>query len=452
MKKAAFVLALVMLMTCMAGCGKVEGEASVQSVSMICGLGSVGLADRFAGIVSPLGETKIKKDDSMAVSDIRVKVGDTVKEGDVLFTYDLSEARSNLEMAQLELEQLNATLEDQKAEVDRIQKLMDETYDDATKRQYSLDLRTAKVNVLTTQGNIATKKKDIEKLKTSTKNAAVTSPVNGEVQSINADGSTDNNGNALPFMTVVETGGFRVKGYVNENNASVLTQGTAVVIRSRVSDQTWKGSIDSIDWNNAQQTRSDYGDSDTAMSSKYPFYVKLEGKGDGLLMGQHVYIEPDYGQEDETDANAINLPSYFINDADGNPWVWAKSSKDKLEKRSLKLGEYNAETDTYPVLDGLTAEDYIAFPDDSLKAGMACITYDDATFDPGASGGEVSPEGGGEKIDENVPMDGMDGGDMPAENDTVTDDGGSVTNSTVTVLPDGTAEATAPVITPPREG
>lgn len=452
MKKAAFVLALVMLMTCMAGCGKVEGEASVQSVSMICGLGSVGLADRFAGIVSPLGETKIKKVDSMAVSDIRVKVGDTVKEGDVLFTYDLSEARSNLEMAQLELEQLNATLEDQKAEVDRIQKLMDETYDDATKRQYSLDLRTAKVNVLTTQGNIATKKKDIEKLKTSTKNAAVTSPVNGEVQSINADGSTDNNGNALPFMTVVETGGFRVKGYVNENNASVLTQGTAVVIRSRVSDQTWKGSIDSIDWNNAQQTRSDYGDSDTAMSSKYPFYVKLEGKGDGLLMGQHVYIEPDYGQEDETDANAINLPSYFINDADGNPWVWAKSSKDKLEKRDLKLGEYNGETDTYPVLDGLTAEDYIAFPDDSLKAGMACITYDDATFDPGASGGEVSPEGGGEKTDENVPMDGMDGGDMPAENDTVTDDGGSVTNSTVTVLPDGTAEATAPVITPPREG
>lgn len=452
MKKAAFVLALVMLMTCMAGCGKVEGEASVQSVSMICGLGSVGLADRFAGIVSPLGETKIKKNDSMAVSDIRVKVGDTVKEGDVLFTYDLSEARSNLEMAQLELEQLNATLEDQKAEVDRIQKLMDETYDDATKRQYSLDLRTAKVNVLTTQGNIATKKKDIEKLKTSTKNAAVTSPVNGEVQSINADGSTDNNGNALPFMTVVETGGFRVKGYVNENNASVLTQGTAVVIRSRVSDQTWKGSIDSIDWNNAQQTRSDYGDSDTAMSSKYPFYVKLEGKGDGLLMGQHVYIEPDYGQEDETDANAINLPSYFINDADGNPWVWAKSSKDKLEKRDLKLGEYNGETDTYPVLDGLTAEDYIAFPDDSLKAGMACITYDDATFDPGTSGGEVSPEGGGEKIDENVPMDGMDGGDMPAENDTVTDDGGSVTNSTVTVLPDGTAEATAPVITPPREG
>ena len=88
-------------------------------------------------------------------------------------------------------------------------------------------------------------------------------------------------------MTIVETGGCRVKGYVNENNASVLTEGAAVVIRSRVSDQTWKGTIDSIDWNNAQQKRSDYGDSDTAMSSRYPFYVTLDGGGEGL--GNRLY-------------------------------------------------------------------------------------------------------------------------------------------------------------------
>ena len=142
----------------------------------------------------------------------------------------------------------------------------------------------------------------------------------------------------------------------------------------------------------------------------------------------------------------VNLPSYFINDAEGKPWVWAQNSKGKLEKRSITLGEYNTETDTYPVTDGLTAEDYIAYPDDSLKAGMTCITYDDATFDPSASGGEVYPEGGGEKIDENVPMDGMDGGDMPAENDTVTDDGG-----TAAVIPGGAA-ASASAVIPPMEG
>ena len=43
-------------------------------------------------------------------------------------------------------------------------------------------------------------------------------------------------------------------------------------------------------------------------------------------------------------------------------------------------------------------------------------------------------------------MDGMDGGDMPAEHDTVTDDG-----SPAAVIPGG-ADASAPVITAPREG
>ena len=36
MKKAAFLLALVMLLGLLPGCGQAEGEASVQSVSMIC--------------------------------------------------------------------------------------------------------------------------------------------------------------------------------------------------------------------------------------------------------------------------------------------------------------------------------------------------------------------------------------------------------------------------------
>ena len=46
MKKAAFILALAMLLGVAAGCGQSAGEASVQSVSMICGLGSAGMTDR----------------------------------------------------------------------------------------------------------------------------------------------------------------------------------------------------------------------------------------------------------------------------------------------------------------------------------------------------------------------------------------------------------------------
>ena len=57
--------------------------------------------------------------------------------------------------------------------------------------------------------------------------------------------------------------------------------------------------------------------------------------------------------------------------------------------------------DTYVVTDGLSAEDYIAFPDETLKAGMTCVTYDESTFDPGT--GDIGGMDG---------MDGMDGADM----------------------------------------
>lgn len=424
MKKAAFLLALVMLLGLLPGCGQAEGEASVQSVSMICGLGSVGLADRFGGIVSPLGETKIKKDDSLTVDTIKVKVGDTVAVGDVLFTYDLSELQRNLEKAQLELEQQQNQLENKESEKKDLEEQRDQTGDDAARREYTLQIREANLDILTYKANISSKKKDIEKVQNNLKNASVKSEVAGEVQAINENGGSDNNGNPLPFMTIVETSGFRVKGYVNENNAAALREGTEVIIRSRVSDQTWKGSVDTVDWNNPVQQQS-YYDSDTSLSSKYPFYVALD-EGDGLLLGQHVYIEPDYGQEDEQDASAINLPSYFISDPDGKPWVWAQSSKGKLEKRDLKLGEYNADTDTYPVLEGLTAEDYIAYPDESLKAGMACVTYDDATFDPGTNGGmDGGVDGGMIDGSADVPMD--EGGYVDGGQRVDGDDSGVVT-------------------------
>ena len=118
MKKfAVMALAAVMLLSAVTGCGaSAEGEASVQSVSMICGLGSTGLTDRFAGMVTAQSETQIKKNDNATVDAIKVKVDQEVKKGDALFTYDSSQARLDLEMAQLELEQMKNELEMKKEE------------------------------------------------------------------------------------------------------------------------------------------------------------------------------------------------------------------------------------------------------------------------------------------------------------------------------------------------
>ena len=276
MKKfAVMALAVVMLLSAVTGCGtSAEGEASVQSVSMICGLGSTGLTDRFAGMVTAQSETQIKKNDNATVDAIKVKVDQEVKKGDALFTYDSSQARLDLEMAQLELEQMKNELEMKKEEKEQLERDKDGAASDE-QMNYALEIRQANADILEKEYKISLKAKDVEKLQNALNNVTVTSPVDGRIKSINENGGTDQMGNPLPFMTIVETSGFRVKGYVNENNAGALSEGTSVIIRSRVSDQTWKGTISLIDWENAQQSSQDRyydgGSDDTTMSSKYPF-------------------------------------------------------------------------------------------------------------------------------------------------------------------------------------
>ena len=111
MKKGAVILTVIMAVLLLPGCTKESTEeASVQSVSMICGFGSVGRTERFAGVTVPRSETKINKSEEQAVSEVRVKAGDEVKKDQVLFVYDTQQITLNLEKARLELEQLRNTV------------------------------------------------------------------------------------------------------------------------------------------------------------------------------------------------------------------------------------------------------------------------------------------------------------------------------------------------------
>ena len=99
-------------------------------------------------------------------------------------------------------------------------------------------------------------------------------------------------------------------------------------------------------------------------SSNYPFYVQLDGTN-GLMLGQHVYVEPDIGQQEVK--TGIWLSDYFINDIDSNRYVWADDGNGKVEKRSVTLGTHDENMMEYQITDGLKEEDAITFP-----AGLLC--------------------------------------------------------------------------------
>jgi len=387
MKKICVVLAAVLLLGMLAGCsGTVEGEAGVQSVSMICGIGSVGLVDRFAGIVSARSENEIKKEEGKVIAEILVEEGDSVTAGQLLFTYDSEAAALELEKAELELQQMQNTLaakesEKEKLEADKLKAKESELL------QYNLAIQEVDTAIREANYNITLKQKEIEKLGESMNNLEVFSPVDGRIQALNEEEGYDNYGQPLPFMSVMETGTYRVKGLVNEANVGSIVEGMAVVVRSRVDESVvWTGMVSMIDWENPQQDNGGnyyYGNTDEmTTSNKYPFYIELDDAS-GLLLGQHVYIEPDYGQEAEEETPAIMLPSYYLNWEEEDAWVWAQGKNGKLEKRSVTLGAYDEMMDTYEIVDGLTEDDYIAFPDDTLQEGMDCVDVDENVFDTG---------------------------------------------------------------------
>ena len=152
-----------------------------------------------------------------------------------------------------------------------------------------------------------------------------------------------------------------------------------VIVRSRVDDRSWTGTIDSIDWekpvtssNNSAYYYSDSVGDEMTSSSQYPFYVVLDSTED-LLLGEHVYIEQDLGG----DGSALRLPSWYI--VDGG-FVWAADARGKLEKRAVELGEYDPDADEYEILSGLDFSDYIAFPAEGLSVGAPVVYYDESSF------------------------------------------------------------------------
>ena len=391
MKRFVLILLAVVFMACtLTACGGTEETASVQSVRMICGLGPVGLSNRFAGIVSAGEETKIEKDESFKIDEIKVSAGDDVVQGDVLFTYDMEAGQLDLEKAKLTLEQQQASLANLKSQKEDLEKQKAKASGNL-ELELSLEIRDVETQITEAEYNLKSKENEISKLENSMQNASVVSPVTGRIQAINEQGGYDDRGNPLPFISIVANEGYLIKGYVNEANIASITEGGVVLVRSRVDDRTWAGTVRSIDYENPAQNSNYYYSDDTSSSSKYPFYVVLDSS-DGLMLGQHVYIEP--GTDAVPEEDIIQLPAYYILDADSSPWVWAQNGSGKLEKRKLNLGGYDEFMDTYTVISGLDASDYIAFPEENLKPGMTCTTYSESDFAPGGDESQTFDMGG----------------------------------------------------------
>lgn len=457
-KKIGIIIAVAVILAATAGAGAwylLKGNSGgskadkvfVEKVSAIMSSGS-GAQNRYSGVVEAQESWKVNKDGEREIKEVFVEEGAMVKEGDPLFEYDMEDLKAELAQAQLDLEGMQNEITDYRAQIEQLNKERNAASSDE-KYQYTADIQEKENSIKQSEYNIESKKTEMQKKQERIDNAVVTSKLAGVVKSINESGSDPMSGEEAAYMTILAVGDFRVKGTVSETNVQMLSEEQPVILRSRIDEeQTWNGTISKIDTQNQIENQNDYmydSGSGAEKATKYPFYIALDST-DGLMLGQHLFIELDQGQAEkkegiwlfegyimreqeageeadlqetaETGAEDLGeedlAPEEAIEDETGEDmeeeetgeeldlgkaYVWAADARNKLQKRMVELGEYDAELGQYEILSGLSEDDYIAFPMEGLYEGVTAVTnaeevdYSAPLYNQGEEEGDFEGDG-----------------------------------------------------------
>ncbi len=362
----------------------------VETVASIMGYSTgSGALNRYSGEVEAQATLEVKLDSERTVDECYVEVGDIVEEGQKLFSYDTQEDEDNIAQNEIEIERLQMEIESYETQIATVEKQMASYTDEDDKTEASLEIMSMENYIKQDEYEIQSKELENESLQETIDEAVVTAEMGGIVQKIADTNDTSDyyssSSDDSVYITILAEGDYRVKGTINELNYSDIYEGLSMVVYSRVdSSLTWTGTVTEI---NTEQDEDDsdyyysYSSSDT---STYSFYVQLDDS-DGLLLGQHVYMEIDAGQTEEKEG--LWLEEFYINeDEDGSYYVWLANTSNVIEKRVITLGEYDELLAEYEVLDGLEWEDYIAFPSDTISEGDPVLYFDiAATYDDSSS-------------------------------------------------------------------
>lgn len=433
-KKVGIIVAAVVVVAAAAGgClwyflkgggtgGSSADKVYVESVASLTAANS-GAQNRYSGVVEPQETWEVNKNAEKTVKEVLVAEGDAVEVGTPLFEYDTEDLESELAQANLDLEGMKNEITNYQGQIKQLTEEKN-TAPEEEKFNYTTQIQSLQNNIKQTEYNIESKKIEMKKKQDAIDNATVSSEIAGVVKTINESG-IDDYGNSAAYMTILATGDYRIKGTVSEQSVWSLTEGQTVIIRSRVDEeQTWSGTIGKVDTENQETNNNNGYVSDSGVSSsKYPFYVSMDST-DGLILGQHVYIELDEGQS--TEKEGIWLFEGYICMDEEEPYVWTANKKDKLEKRKIELGEYDEELGEYEIKSGLSVEDYIAYPMEGLYEGVTTVTdaaevdytsplynqeggTDDGMMDDGMMDDGMMDDG---MTDDGMMDDGMTGGDI----------------------------------------
>lgn len=172
-----------------------------------------------------------------------------------------------------------------------------------------------------------------------------------------------------PIMKVSSGGGFYVEGSISELQKDNLLPGQEVTVNDWNTGMVYTGSVTEIaDY--PLPSDNFYGNGNPNVSY-YPFTVFIDGSAD-LQAGSYVSVMYSTASAQ----SGIYLENPFLRTEQGKSYVFVQGEDGLLEKRYVTIGKslWGSYTE---ILEGLTAEDLIAFPyGKNVKAGAIAVESD----------------------------------------------------------------------------
>lgn len=308
----AAVVAIAAIVLIVALTGNNADEDADEDIEYI----DVQTGNYYSGVIEPQQTADVNKDPERTVSEVYVKVGETVKKGDKLFEYDSNETAVKLSKAKIEYDSIQNDISECDTRISQLSRQRSEA-DADQQASYTEQISEQQSSKSQYELNLRIKQVEIDNLQDSLDNSVITAPINGIIKQIN--NSSDSTSGA--YMTILMNGSYRVKCQVDETNVRSLYDGMKVVVHSRVDkDKTWDGTISKVDSANpadksGNNAGMDGGNSDNSATNYY-FYVNLDSSED-LLLGEHVYVEPVPDEaSDYSDENAVQDDAAPVGDAE----------------------------------------------------------------------------------------------------------------------------------------
>lgn len=338
------------------------------------------------GKIVPNEISKLNADSTKGViSEVYVKIGDSVKKGQKLFSYNNPESQSNLldaqtntSKAQNKINSLTQTInskttqlnskkseladvkqkisvskEEDKSALKQNESQLEETINTL---QTDIDSANSDLNDANLDLEKATQDQNIQQQKNDQE--TVVSTVDGIVQKVDETqvNTTIGTGNTSSFMEVMDTSSFKVQGNVSEYKKDDLALNQKVKIIDRQDqNKTWSGKIVKID-----PIAKEEKDDNTI--SSYPFEVLMDGNNNVSSIGNHVYVQPE-----KQNNTKINIPTLYVFKEKDKSYVWKVTDK-KAFKQEVNIG--TQKDDQTEIKTGLTATDEIIVPTSKITNGL----------------------------------------------------------------------------------